>query len=59
MSPACVVTDAFRGRIVGWRVAGHMRTQMVLDALETAYAAANTDHTKTENQNSQPARNPG
>ena len=32
----CVVTDAFSRRIVGWRVASHMRTQMVLDALEMA-----------------------
>ena len=32
----CFVTDAFSRRIVGWRVAGHMRTQMVLDALEMA-----------------------
>ncbi len=32
----CLVTDAFSRRIVGWRVAGHMRTQMVLDALEMA-----------------------
>ena len=29
------------------------------DQFETAYAAANTDHTKTENQNTQPAQNPG
>ena len=32
----CVVVDAFSRRIVGWRVASHMRTEMVLDALETA-----------------------
>ena len=32
----CFITDAFSRRIVGWRVAGHMRTQMVLDALEMA-----------------------
>ena len=29
------------------------------DQFEAAYAAANTDHTKTENQNIQPAQNPG
>ena len=29
------------------------------DQFETAYAAANTDHTRTENQNTQPAQNPG
>ena len=32
----CFITDAFSRRIVGWRVAGHMRTEMVLDALEMA-----------------------
>ena len=32
----CFITDAFSRRIVGWRVASHMRTQMVLDALEMA-----------------------
>jgi putative transposase len=29
----CVIVDAFSRRIVGWRVATHMRTAMVLDAL--------------------------
>ncbi len=33
---ACFITDAFSRRIVGWRVASNMRTQMVLDALEMA-----------------------
>ena len=32
----CFITDAFSRRVVGWRVAGHMATQMVLDALEMA-----------------------
>lgn len=32
----CFITDAFSRKIVGWRVASHMRTQMVLDALEMA-----------------------
>jgi putative transposase len=32
----CFIVDAFSRRIVGWRVAGHMRTAMVLDALEMA-----------------------
>lgn len=32
----CFIIDAFARRIVGWRVAGHMRTDMVLDALEMA-----------------------
>ena len=30
------IVDAFSRRIVGWRVAGHMRTDMVLEALEMA-----------------------
>ena len=30
------IVDAFSRRIVGWTVAGHMRTEMVLDALEMA-----------------------
>jgi len=33
---ACFIVDAFSRTIVGWRVAGHMRTDMVLDALEMA-----------------------
>jgi putative transposase len=32
----CFIIDAFSRRIVGWRVAAHMRTVMVLDALEMA-----------------------
>jgi putative transposase len=32
----CFIIDAFSRRIVGWRVAGHMRTAMILDALEMA-----------------------
>jgi len=32
----CLITDAFSRMIVGWRVAGQMRTGMVLDALEMA-----------------------
>jgi len=32
----CFITDAYSRMIVGWRVATHMRTQMVLDALEMA-----------------------
>ena len=35
----CFIINAFRRKIVGWRVAAHMRTQMVLDAVEMA-----TDH---------------
>ena len=35
----CFITDAFSRRIVGWRVAGHMRTQTVVNALETARRA--------------------
>lgn len=32
----CFITDAYSRMIVGWRVANHMRTDMVLDALEMA-----------------------
>jgi putative transposase len=32
----CFIVDAFSRRIVGWRVATNMRTDMVLDALEMA-----------------------
>jgi len=32
----CFTVDAFSRMIVGWRVAAHMRTEMVLDALEMA-----------------------
>lgn len=32
----CFITDAFSRMIVGWRVASHMRTGMVLDAIEMA-----------------------
>jgi putative transposase len=33
----CFIVDAYSRMIVGWRVAGHMRTVMVLDALEMAH----------------------
>ncbi len=32
----CFIVDAFSRTIVGWRVAAHMRTTMVLDAIEMA-----------------------
>ena len=32
----CFIVDAFSRMIVGWRVASHMRTGMVLDAIEMA-----------------------
>jgi putative transposase len=32
----CFLTDAHSRMIVGWRVAGHMRTSMVIDAIEMA-----------------------
>jgi putative transposase len=32
----CFIVDAYSRMIVGWRVASHMRTAMVLDALEMA-----------------------
>ena len=36
------IIDAFSRRIVGWRVAGHMRTEMVLDSLEMARQSRGT-----------------
>jgi putative transposase len=36
MTYVCFIVDAFSRRIVGWRVAANMRTDMVLDALEMA-----------------------
>jgi putative transposase len=36
MAYVCFIVDAFSRRIVGWRVAVNMRTEMVLDALEMA-----------------------
>ena len=36
MAYVCFIVDAFSRRIVGWRVASHMKTAMVLDALEMA-----------------------
>ena len=38
----CFIVDAFSRRIVGWRVASHMRTVMVLDALEMARRSRGT-----------------
>jgi putative transposase len=32
----CLIVDAFSRMIVGWRVAAHMRTDMILDALDMA-----------------------
>jgi putative transposase len=32
----CFIVDVYSRMIVGWRVAGHMRTEMVLDAIEMA-----------------------
>lgn len=36
MAYVCFIVDAFSRRIVGWRVAANMRTDMVLDAIEMA-----------------------
>ena len=33
----CFIIDAYSRTIVGWRVASHMRTSMVLDAIEMAH----------------------
>jgi len=40
----CFILDAFSRMIVGWRVAGHMRTPVVLDAIEMARWARGHDH---------------
>jgi putative transposase len=39
MAYVCFIVDAFSRRIVGWRVATTMKTEMVLDALEMARAS--------------------
>jgi putative transposase len=39
MAYVCFIVDAFSRRIVGWRVATNMKTEMVLDALEMAQRA--------------------
>jgi putative transposase len=36
MAYVCFIVDAYSRSIVGWRVASHLRTTMVLDALEMA-----------------------
>jgi putative transposase len=40
----CFIVDAFSRMIVGWRVAGHMRTPMVLDAIEMARWSRGLQH---------------
>jgi putative transposase len=44
MAYVCFITDAFSRMIVGWRVAAHMRTDMVLDALEMASRSRRAGH---------------
>ncbi len=39
MAYVCFIVDAFSRRVVGWRVASNMKTDMVLDALEMARAS--------------------
>ena len=39
MAYVCFIVDAFSRRIVGWRVAANMKTELVLDALEMARAS--------------------
>ncbi|QIP43756.1 transposase IS401 (plasmid) [Rhodococcus erythropolis] len=41
----CFITDAYSRMIVGWRVAPHMRTEMVLDAIEMARWSRGTTFT--------------
>ena len=40
----CFIVDAFSRMIVGWRVASHMRTRMVLDAIEMARWSRGNHH---------------
>ena len=40
----CFIVDAFSRMIVGWRVASHMRTPMVLDAIEMARWSRGQQH---------------
>ena len=40
-----VVLDAFSRRVVGWAMAGHLRTELVLDALDMAAQERNSDET--------------
>jgi putative transposase len=40
----CFITDVYSRMIVGWRVAGHMRTSMVLDSIEMARWARGHHH---------------
>ncbi|WP_241251031.1 MULTISPECIES: IS3 family transposase [Micrococcus] len=40
----CFIVDAFSRMIVGWRCASHMRTEMVLDAIEMARWSRGTGH---------------
>ncbi len=40
----CFIIDAFSRMIVGWRCASHMRTEMVLDAIEMARWSRGTHH---------------
>ncbi len=42
MGYVCFIVDAYSRRIVGWRVASNMRTDMVLDALEMARRSRTT-----------------
>ena len=38
-----VVLDAFSRRVVGWSMANHLRTELVLDALEMAVGQRKPD----------------
>jgi putative transposase len=40
-----VVLDAFSRRVVGWAMAGHLRTELVLDALDMATQERNSHET--------------
>jgi transposase InsO family protein len=40
----CFIVDAFSRMIVGWRCASHMRTEMILDAIEMARWSRGAHH---------------
>ena len=41
----CFIIDAFSRTIIGWRVASHMRTETILDAIEMARWSRGHHHT--------------
>jgi len=41
-----VIIDLFSRRVVGWSMADHMRTELVLDALRTSESSHQIRHTR-------------